>query len=91
MEVKKVKKKIVSLMLAAAMVATVAIGCGNGGSAPASSSAAAGSSAAAAKTIKVGVINNDPNESGYRKANDEDLRKTFTKENGYFLIFVCLN
>ena len=88
MEVKKVKKKIVSLMLAAAMVATVAIGCGNGGSAPASSSAAAGSSAAAAKTIKVGVINNDPNESGYRKANDEDLRKTFTKENGYEAEFV---
>ena len=33
--------------------------------------------------IKVGIINNDPNESGYRTANDADLKKTFTKENGY--------
>ena len=33
--------------------------------------------------IKVGIINNDPNESGYRTANDKDMRETFTKENGY--------
>ncbi len=33
--------------------------------------------------IKVGVINNDPNESGYRTANDAAMRSTFTKENGY--------
>ena len=33
--------------------------------------------------IKVGVINNDPNESGYRTANDKDLQAKFTKENGY--------
>ena len=33
--------------------------------------------------IKVGVINNDPNESGYRTANDKDMKKMFTKENGY--------
>ncbi|MBR6761203.1 MAG: ABC transporter substrate-binding protein [Oscillospiraceae bacterium] len=33
--------------------------------------------------IKVGIINNDPNESGYRTANDNDMKKTFTKENGY--------
>ena len=33
--------------------------------------------------IKVGIINNDPNESGYRTANDADLQKMFTKENGY--------
>ena len=33
--------------------------------------------------IKVGIINNDPNESGYRTANDKDLKATFTKENGY--------
>ena len=28
--------------------------------------------------IKVGIINNDPNESGYRTANDKDLKATFT-------------
>ena len=33
--------------------------------------------------IKVGIINNDPNESGYRAANDKDLKATFTKENGF--------
>ena len=33
--------------------------------------------------IKVGIINNDPNESGYRTANDKDLQAKFTKENGY--------
>ena len=33
--------------------------------------------------IKVGIINNDPNESGYRTANDADMKKTFTAENGY--------
>lgn len=33
--------------------------------------------------IKVGIINNDPNESGYRTANDKDMKATFTKENGY--------
>ena len=33
--------------------------------------------------IKVGIINNDPNESGYRTANDADLQKMFCEENGY--------
>ena len=33
--------------------------------------------------IKVGIINNDPNESGYRTANDKDLKAMFCEENGY--------
>ena len=33
--------------------------------------------------IKVGIINNDPNESGYRTANDADLKAMFNEENGY--------
>ena len=33
--------------------------------------------------IKVGIINNDPNESGYRTANDADMKKMFTEANGY--------
>ena len=37
----------------------------------------------AAKLVKVGIINNDPNESGYRTANVNDMKKTFTKKNGY--------
>ena len=41
------------------------------------------SKAASGELIKVGIINNDPNESGYRTANDADLKAMFTKENGY--------
>ena len=33
--------------------------------------------------IKVGIINNDPNESGYRTANVEDMKRVFCEENGY--------
>ena len=33
--------------------------------------------------IKVGIINNDPNESGYRTANDADMKRVFTEKNGY--------
>ena len=57
------KKKIVSILLCAAMVATMAIGCGK--------KEAASDEADASKDgglIKVGIINNDPNESGYRTA-----------------------
>ena len=39
--------------------------------------------AAKPKVIKVGIINNDPNESGYRTANDRDMKATLTKKNGY--------
>ncbi len=39
--------------------------------------------AAKPKAIKVGIINNDPNESGYRTANDRDMKATFTKKNVY--------
>ncbi len=39
--------------------------------------------AAAGELIKVGIINNDPNESGYRTANDADLKAMFNEENGY--------
>ena len=39
--------------------------------------------AASGDPIKVGIINNDPNESGYRTANDKDLKATFCEANGY--------
>ena len=37
----------------------------------------------AGELIKVGIINNDPNESGYRTANDKDLKAAFSEENGF--------
>ena len=44
--------------------------------------------AAMADGIKVGIINLDPSESGYREANVKDLNATFTAENGYDATFV---
>ena len=44
--------------------------------------------AAMADGIKVGIINLDPSESGYREANVKDLNETFTAENGYDAKFV---
>ena len=47
-----------------------------------------GSVAHADDLIKVGIINLDPSESGYRQANVKNLTDTFTKENGYDATFV---
>ena len=43
---------------------------------------------ALADGIKVGIINLDPAESGYREANVKDMTDTFTAENGYEASFV---
>ncbi len=66
------KKKILATLLAATMVLGL-VACG---SQPAAT-------AKKGDTIKVGIINNDPNESGYRTANDKDMKAMFTAENGY--------
>ena len=65
------KRKILALVLATAMAFGL-VGCGN-----------AGTAAKDDGMIKVGIINNDPNESGYRTANDKSMKEMFTKENGY--------
>ena len=91
------KRKLMALAMAAAMVIGLTA-CGSG-SAPASSTAStdtestsdsasastdtAADTSASGELIKVGIINNDPNESGYRTANDKDLKAMFTEENGY--------
>lgn len=88
------KRKLISVLLCVAMMTFMLAGCGDTGSgddANNSSNNSANSSQddsnggddSSSKMIKVGIINNDPNESGYRTANDKDLKKTFTKENGY--------
>ena len=64
------KRKLMALMLASLMVVGM-VGCG---SEPASSNGG---------NIKVGIINNDPNESGYRTANVNDLKAMFCEANGY--------
>ncbi|MCQ2520722.1 MAG: substrate-binding domain-containing protein [Lachnospiraceae bacterium] len=62
------KRKLVALLCMAAMVVGL-VGCGGAGGAKGN--------------IKVGIINNDPNESGYRTANVQDMKDTFTEANGY--------
>ena len=70
------KRKVLAAILALTMVFSFAA-CGSkskdGGSSDSGSS----------DLIKVGIINNDPNESGYRTANDKDMKAMFTEENGY--------
>ncbi|WP_295764176.1 substrate-binding domain-containing protein [uncultured Oscillibacter sp.] len=91
-------KKVFCLLLTLCMVLALAA-CGGktgGDSAPADSGSSApadsGSDAqqpagAGGELITVGIINNDPNESGYRTANDAAMRATFTEENGYKATF----
>lgn len=83
------KKRVLATMLSTVMIAAAILaGCGNSGSSETTkgTEAAAETSGAGADSgelIKVGIINNDPNESGYRTANDADLKAMFTEENGY--------
>lgn len=77
-------KKLIAVLLALTLALTL-VACG-GAAAPAAEPAAPATEPAAAEPaalVKVGIINNDPNESGYRTANDKDMKATFTKENGY--------
>ena len=79
------KRRIAALLMSAAMVASL-VGCGGGSTDSASSGsddAAATEDSGSGDLIKVGIINNDPNESGYRTANDNDMKAMFIEENGY--------
>jgi len=75
-------KKYFALVLALCMVFALCA-CGQTAAPAASEDTAAASVEPATELIKVGIINNDPNESGYRTANDKDMKATFTEENGY--------
>ena len=84
------KKKLLSMILATVMVASL-VGCGakEEAAAPAATTEAPAAEAeaeapaaeaeaeapAADGLIKVGIINNDPNESGYRTANDKSMKE----------------
>ncbi len=67
-------KKILALVLLAAMVFTL-VSCGVN---PSNPPAGQGGS-----PIKVGIVNNPPSESGYREANVKDFETIFSKDNGY--------
>ena len=70
-------KKVLAVLMASAMTLGL-VACGG-----AADSAGSSAPASSGGKIKVGIINNDPNESGYRTANDADLKAKFTEANGY--------
>ena len=71
------KKKVLATIIASVMALGL-MACGSNAQA-ATTTTDSGSDG----LIKVGIINNDPNESGYRTANDADLKAKFTEANGY--------
>ncbi len=75
-------KKILATAVAATMALSL-VACGGSSSGGDSGSDDSSSSSGGGDKIKVGIINNDPNESGYRTANDKDLKEMFSAENGY--------
>ena len=88
------KKKILAAILAATMVLSLTACGAKEEAAPAAADTATEEAApvaeeeapaeeASGELIKVGIINNDPNESGYRTANDKDMKEMFTEANGY--------
>ena len=79
---KKFGKKLIATVVATAMVLGMTA-CGGGASSGSNDAPADSGTASSGGTIKVGIINNDPNESGYRTANDKDLKAMFSAENGY--------
>lgn len=97
------KKKILSLLLVVCLGLSM-VGCGgndsgtttgsnndSSSSSSSSSSSDEGDKSTAGAKIKVGIINNDSNESGYRTANNKDLKAKFTEENGYDASFFYSN
>lgn len=76
---------------AAAPAATEAPAAAEETPAAAEETPAAEAPAASDGLIKVGIINNDPSESGYRTANDADLKAAFTEANGYSAQFAYGN
>ncbi|MBE5924000.1 MAG: sugar ABC transporter substrate-binding protein [Lachnospiraceae bacterium] len=76
-------KRIVATLLAATMMVGL-VACGGGADSSSTSGGDSdGGSSSSGDKIKVGIINNDPNESGYRTANDKDLKEMFSEANGY--------
>ena len=80
---KKFGKKVLATVVATTMALGLAACGGASGSGDSSDSgsgdtaATSDSGASSGEKIKVGIINNDPNESGYRTANDKDLKAMF--------------
>ncbi len=71
-------KKLRALLLVGVLAMSFVLSACGAGKAESSSSGGSG-------TIKVGVVNNPPSESGYREANVKDMEAVFSAANGYEL------
>lgn len=82
------RKKLGSMLLAGVLAMSLLFtGC-TGGTATTDTGSTGGgdtTTVASTGTIKVGVVNNPPSESGYREANVKDMEAVFSPENGYEL------
>ena len=78
------KKRVVGLLLCAAMAATMVVGCGSGGAETASTGGDESSGGDDVITIGFSQVGA---ESDWRTANSESMKETFSEENGYELIF----
>lgn len=76
-------KKVLAILMAAMMLVCLTACGGDSGTTTDNADNSAGDAGSSSDLIKVGIINNDPNESGYRTANDKDLKEHFTEANGY--------
>jgi len=74
---KKMKFRLIALLIIPMII--LATACGNGGGTNANDDSADAQN----ELIEIAIINNPPAESGYRKANVEDMIDTFTVENGF--------
>ncbi len=81
------KMKRLFAILMAAMMLVGLVACGSEEKTTTTSGTDDTTKTESKELIKVGIINNDPNESGYRTANDKDLKEMFTEENGYEATF----
>ena len=79
------KRKVLAVLLCAAMTAALAVGCG-GSKGSDSSDKSSDSSSSSDDVITVGFSQVGA-ESDWRTANSQSMKDTFSKENGYGLIF----
>jgi simple sugar transport system substrate-binding protein len=79
-----VKTKFRATVALLGAVALLAAGCGNGSDS--NDKASEGSGGSGGGTIKVGFAQTG-SESGWRSANTESMKKAFSKENGFDLVF----
>ena len=75
------KRKVIAALMAATMVASLAVGCGNKGGASKADSKSGGSDEITVGFSQVGA------ESDWRTANSKSMKETFSEKNGYKLIF----